>query len=112
MIALAGAVVLWLALCLPLREVHATLQPGYDRASVGLYDFSTLLLLAPLLAWSGVALNLVIWLIPPLRRLSERPAKSNPALGFKPMTLELVRFGLWSTLITAPIVAAATLWAP
>jgi hypothetical protein len=50
MITLAGTVVLWLVLYPPLREVHATLQPGYDRTSAGLYDFSTLLLFAPLFA--------------------------------------------------------------
>lgn len=67
--------------------------------------------LLPFMAAAGIAMKCIIWMIPPLRRLSEKPAKHNPSLGFVPMQKGLFDALKW-TWWTIPIGALAAYLLP
>src|SRR3989344_3832890 len=50
----------------------------------------------PFMAMGGIMLNTVIWLIPPLRRVSEKPGKIDPNLRFGPMQKGLFQGLIWT----------------
>ena len=50
----------------------------------------------PFMAVGGIMLNTVIWLIPPLRRISEKPGKIDASLSFGPMQKGLFQGFIWT----------------
>ncbi|RIA46291.1 hypothetical protein DFR49_0827 [Hephaestia caeni] len=50
----------------------------------------------PFMAAGGIMLNTVIWLIPPLRRVSEKPGKIDVSLSFGSMQKGLFQGLIWT----------------
>jgi hypothetical protein len=61
----------------------------------------------PFLCLSGIVVNSVVCLIPPLRRVSERGSDQHQELTIRRANRDLFRAGLCSALIAAPLLALA-----
>jgi hypothetical protein len=92
------------------RLHHPELIGVFPRHSE-LWQIAPFITVAPCFTGAGLVLNTIIWLIPPLRALSEGPARINPDLGFWPMQRGLAKLTLWS-IWTLPLAVAAAWLAP
>ena len=61
----------------------------------------------PFLCLGGVVVNSIVYFIPPLRRVSEKGSDRHAELTIRNANRELLKAGLWSALIAAPLLALA-----
>jgi len=109
------AITAWVLLLVTLLDWHLQLhhpeRVGVFPRQMEFWEIAPLLTILSLLPIGGLILNTVIWLIPPLRQLSERPARIDPQLGFLPSQRKLLQFALWTSW-TFPLAILAAWLAP
>lgn len=98
---------LWILVGWHARLHHAGRPFLFGGRPIEFWELIPVLSLLPFMAIAGIILNCLIWLIPPVRRLSERPSRHNPSLGFVPMQIGLLQALKWTFwLIPLGVVAA------
>ncbi|CAM8663474.1 hypothetical protein PX699_24320 [Sphingobium sp. H39-3-25] len=105
----------WIFLTLELLNWHDQLYHPerykvFPRGPMELWSFFLIPTAAPCLIIATIMLNSVIWLFPPLRRLSEEPAKTDPSQSFGPVQRSLAKGAFWSSW-TIPLAVMAARFA-